>query len=491
MSGFFHKMMNSLVGVVVGIVVFGVSLFILGWNEKRAVWTAQTIGYARDEYRQLNSCIPNPSNNNALVAIEGCEPTPSDNVTDTEYLSNLGTFNIVGVLTATDEEVFSWTRNTEQYVNHEKKDGDSYTYTPMWQSVPEIYSNPNMKVNPPSWPSNFKDISRTSTRICIGSSSCSASGLSTSFVLPTLSSWQIEQAKNIGEKQDLPLNNFFTTGFSNMFNNGTVCSNTLQTWFSVHQNRCVPTPAGVVGSTQVYGDFRFKWQQRVKRPGTAVSVLALQTTNDDGTIGFKEWHNPHHSSCSYCTIGRIQNGNATGDDILNDLESENKTLTWVLRFLGWLVCWFSLAMIFAPIAIAPTIVPFIGDFLGELVSTLICALTCVIATSISMLVIAIAWLAYRPAIGVPLMCVFVAGTVGAVIFLKRHKDKRMKYTSIDAPATSQPAPAYGTQTQYPPQQQYPPQEQYPPQQQYPPQAYPPQNYAQGPYPPTNQGDVTM
>eukprot|EP01059_Diplonema_ambulator_P033234 TRINITY_DN6861_c1_g1_i3.p1 TRINITY_DN6861_c1_g1~~TRINITY_DN6861_c1_g1_i3.p1 ORF type:complete len:482 (+),score=99.21 TRINITY_DN6861_c1_g1_i3:147-1592(+) len=467
---FAKRMCDSLVGVGVGVVLFGVSLFILGWNEKRAVWTAQTIGYARDEYVQLNSCIPDSSYNNKLVAIEGCGAAPSNgDVTTADYLVNIGYSQPSGDLAVMPAVVFSWTRSSQQYVYHETESNKEYSYDPRWESSSETYKNPDMRFSPPSWPSYFNKLSRVSPKICIGSQdvNCDVTNGTSSFVLDTTSSWGGTEGARIGASENLVLNSTFSAKLNSAtFNSVSICSGYMQTNV-LNGQRCTPTAASG-GNFQTDGDFRVQWNRRVKRAGDVVSALALQVQEPDGTIGFSQWQNPHHSSCSYCRIGRFQNGNATGDDILDDLESENKTLTWVLRFVGWIVCWVSLALIFGPISVVPTLVPCIGDFLSELVKEIICAITCVIATSVSVLVIAIAWLAFRPAIGIPLLCVCIAGFVGAVLVINRNKLRREGSGSASGPV-------YDSFEQYP--KQYPPPGAY--------NDYPPVNqYAQAnPYPP--------
>ena len=193
---------------------------------------------------------------------------------------------------------------------------------------------------------------------------------------------------------------------------------------------------------------------------------------------------PHttQSGCSYCTIGTIVDGSKTGDVILDELESANKAMTWILRFVGWLVCWVGLQMVVGPVAVVPEFIPFIGDIIGGIIGSILCCLTCIVATSLSMLVIAIAWLAYRPIIGIPLICVFCLGVVAATLFIKKQREKKKAggYAPMDGNGT--------TNTTYQPSGQYPQQNTGNP---YPMQpsgnAYPPQP-AGNPYPPQPAGN---
>ena len=85
-----------------------------------------------------------------------------------------------------------------------------------------------------------------------------------------------------------------------------------------------------------------------------------------------------------------------------------------------------------PIALAPEIIPFIGDFIGGVVGKILCTITCIVATSVSLLVIAIAWLAFRPMIGIPLLILFCCGCVGAGFLLRAMKNQRKKTAAAKA-----------------------------------------------------------
>ena len=142
-------------------------------------------------------------------------------------------------------------------------------------------------------------------------------------------------------------------------------------------------------------------------------------------------HTHSQSGCSYCTIGTITEGSKSGDDILNELASANKAITWVLRFVGWLVCWFGLQLVAGPVALAPDFIPVVGDMIGGILGPILCCLTCTLATSFALLAIAIAWLAYRPLIGVPLLLVFCLGCAGTVVLVLRFQKKRRNGTSYN------------------------------------------------------------
>ena len=511
-----ERIRESLCGAIFGIFVFIGSIVLLGWNEKRSVWTAQTIGLARDDMNQLDygACTPNPIYNNKLVALEGCKVTPSDNAT---YNNMLRGVISTGIVNGSYDQVFSWKRSASQYVMHEKKSSgsssrhdDDYYYSKTWVTSSEKWLNPHAQQDcngdwhsyicnsPQAWYANMND-NEVSSYACFGSSNCTRGNFKNKFVLDkAVSSWSRGVISKFGNSVHANLMPGFwpTNGSTTIGLTAYNCGNYLRT-----VTPGIPVLCGSSMSdndlpnsrNQNWGTFKWEWSVRSKSTGTA-SGLAVQYVDPNGRYNFKEWQNPHHSSCSYCTIGSFYNENMTGQEILDRLESDNNSMTWALRFVGWFVMWLGLHLMVSPIAVAPQIIPCVGEVIGDIVGAILCAVTCVIATSLSLLVIGIAWLAYRPSIGVPLVATFCVGVGAASFIIHRHKKSRQGYgdvhNGIQCPPsvneyshiTQQPAQPYAQ-----PPGQYPPPQQYPPVDQYPPAQYPAAQYPQaGAYPPPGQ-----
>ena len=80
-----ERMKSACCGVCIGVVLFLGALGVLGWNEKRAVYTAQTIDYARSEFVQLDGCEPADASTGKLIAFQGCDPAPEEDYAPTNY----------------------------------------------------------------------------------------------------------------------------------------------------------------------------------------------------------------------------------------------------------------------------------------------------------------------------------------------------------------------------------------------------------------------
>eukprot|EP00754_Rhynchopus_humris_P051569 Rhum_TRINITY_DN9620_c0_g1::Rhum_TRINITY_DN9620_c0_g1_i1::g.34234::m.34234 len=511
-EGFGDRMCHAVGGVCVGIVFFLGSLALLGWNEKRAVYTAQTIDYARKEFVQLDTCEPTAEHTGKLIAFQGCGPAPEQGYapTDADYLADVAeSGGIQGAVYAPATAVFSWTRTTQQYVSHEytvtnsKEKTKTYKYEPKWVNKPEVYhSGPS----PPGWPTAWKTpLSQHTNLVCIGGNSTACTtGNSKAWLLQSSLSWDLSQIKSMGDKDTAAV--LSTAKVTTTFQTSTgyraiawSCDGNTMLQTQVNDQRAKCDAQIALASPSTLGDFRWSLTRRTGSKSLVVSGLAQQTKKGSA-FGLEEWQNPHHSGCSYCTIGTIVDGSKTGDVILDELESANKVTTWVLRFVGWLVCWVGLQLVVGPVAVVPEFIPFIGDIIGGIIGSILCCLTCIVATSLSLLVIAIAWLAYRPIIGIPLLCVFCLGVVAATLFIKKQREKKKAggYTPMDGSGntntTYQPAGQYPQQNTGNPYPMQPSGNAYPPQpagNPYPPQPagnpYPPQPTG-NPYPPAPAGN---
>jgi hypothetical protein len=165
------------------------------------------------------------------------------------------------------------------------------------------------------------------------------------------------------------------------------------------------------------GDVRIRFEAV---PASDVSVVALQHGE-----GFAPWTGPEGS-----TVHDLAMGVRTADQMFAALESENRTLTWILRGVGFLMMAFGLSMFFAPLAVAADVVPFVGDLL-RLGTGLFAG---VVAAALSLTTIALGWLAYRPLVGVPLLILAVA--LLALLFRAGRARREAGPTADEVPATA-------------------------------------------------------
>ena len=84
------------------------------------------------------------------------------------------------------------------------------------------------------------------------------------------------------------------------------------------------------------------------------------------------------------------------EEIFQAAESENKMMAWILRLVGFILIGMGFSGIFKPLPTLMAVVPFLGKIVGAGVGLIAWTLAAVV----SLIVIAIAWLAYRPILAI-------------------------------------------------------------------------------------------
>lgn len=136
------------------------------------------------------------------------------------------------------------------------------------------------------------------------------------------------------------------------------------------------------------------------------------------------------------TFSRLEQGTISSAEMFEHQESENNMLKWGLRLLGVLLVIGGLKGIFNFLVILLKVIPFLASIMNFGVG-LICT---VLGIAWSLIVIGVAWVFYRPLVGIPLLVV----AIGLIVWLAmRGRGKK--------PAV-QPAPAGAPQQPYGPQQ---------------------------------------
>lgn len=87
-----------------------------------------------------------------------------------------------------------------------------------------------------------------------------------------------------------------------------------------------------------------------------------------------------------------------------------------IRCLGFFMVWFGLYSLFSPIYAILAWIPLFGGLLKSVVGFAVAIATFVVAVTLSLLVIALAWVFYRPMIGVPLLLAVGAGIFSIFYF---------------------------------------------------------------------------
>ena len=112
----------------------------------------------------------------------------------------------------------------------------------------------------------------------------------------------------------------------------------------------------------------------------------------------------------------LRGGSHTADELFSLAERDNVVITWLVRLAGFLAMFLGLRMVSAPLEVVLDRVPCIGRFARDLMAGATGMVACLVAATLSLLTIAIAWLAYRPLLTFTLLAV-----VGSLVYVMKTK----------------------------------------------------------------------
>jgi hypothetical protein len=130
----------------------------------------------------------------------------------------------------------------------------------------------------------------------------------------------------------------------------------------------------------------------------------------------------------------VKPGTKSAIEMFNAAQSKNKMWTWIIRIVGAAMMFVGFQLIFAPLVVVADVVPMIGNVLGAGASLVSFIATAVLAP----LVIAIAWLWYRPLVSIIVLAVGGALAFGGYWWRARHK--AVAHRAAPESTTAAPAP---------------------------------------------------
>jgi hypothetical protein len=120
------------------------------------------------------------------------------------------------------------------------------------------------------------------------------------------------------------------------------------------------------------------------------------------------------------SIEMLSTGTVSAESMFAAAHASNKLMTWGLRLLGAVLMFVGFNLLFRPLSVLADIVPLFGTIVGA--GTGIIAL--LLSVPLSLLTISVAWIFYRPLVGVPLALAAVVGFV--FLFRKLAAQKKAK-----------------------------------------------------------------
>lgn len=402
-TGWGSKIMSSIGGVVIGVILFLVSFPVLFWNEGRAVHTAQDLAAGKGEVVSISPDKLDSGGEGKLVHVTGKADT-KDELKDDKF----GVQAIV-IRLVREVEMFQW--KEDQKKESKKKLGGGTetvtktTYKKGWSAdaiSSEQFKYKKGHTNPPM---PYQSQTWTASKVNLG--------------VYTLTPELVRQMR--GEDK-LPVNNDLLAGVPESLRDKLKVQDGYLYQAAPKDSEFVREKAATSdtsaggdyfedeadsSSSATLGDVRVQF--KVLKP-TTVSIVSRLHGNT-----FEPYKAPSGTS-----LDRLMMGDKSAAAMFEQMEAENTTMTWILRLVGFIMMAGGIALFFGPMVAIADVIPILGDILGAGIAIVAIGL----ALPLTLLTIALGWVTYRPLVGIPLMVLAVGGLVGLFMLGRSRRAAR-------------------------------------------------------------------
>jgi hypothetical protein len=354
-TGWLSRMGSSLGGVLIGIILLPCAIFLLSWNEGRAVTAATGLKRGLSTIVEVNADTVNPPNNSKLIYLNGTVTGVTPAVDPWNKLSATGLLRLQRKV-----EMYQWLeKESETKTNNvggSQTTQKTYTYSLGWAEtaynsaqfkVPAGHQNPAMPLKSQTFDAN---------PIKIGA-----------FALDKSLVHDLTNFEAVEALTQAP------AGY-------TVKGNMLY--------------KGANADQPALGDVRVTYS------AIAAQTYSIAAQQNNGTL------TTYHDAKNDYKIALIEPGVVSAQKLFADQASTEKLITWACRIGGFLLLLFGFSLIMGPLAMLVAFLPFLEGLVGF--GTFFVALG--LAIPITLITIAVAWIASRPVIGGGILLVAVAAT---------------------------------------------------------------------------------
>jgi len=362
-KGWSTRIGESAKGVVAGVALVGLSCFGLFWNEGRAVQTAKSLAEGAGLVASIGSAQVDPANEGKLVHVTG-DIKAGIRPNDAEF-----GVAVDGLRLLRRVEMFQWQEDkkteTRKTLGGSEETVTTYSYEQAWSTtpinsrefkVPDGHTNPAMRYSGATF--NGGEVTLGAFR----------PGDQVTRMLPDSQDVRVDAAMAEALRARV---------------GGPVQA--VDGRFYLGNNPSQPR----------IGDIRIGYRLV---PAGPVSVVGRQSGSDI----------TDYQTTAGDALLMVKPGTISAADMFKNAQRENVFWTWVIRFVGAFVMYLGFFLILNPLVVIADVVPVVGNVLGAGASLVSFMLTAVLAP----IVIAIAWLWYRPLISIAVLVVGAALAFG-------------------------------------------------------------------------------
>lgn len=387
-SGWFSRITDSIKAVLVGLLLFVLAFPLLWFNEGRAVSAAKSLDEGASSVVSVSADKVDAANEGKLVHTTGVART-EDVLKDSDFGISMKTIKLTRSV-----EMYQWTEKKKTEKQKKIGGGEEKTtvhrYTKAWSSKtidssdfrkPKGHHNPTMA---------YEGYTKRAQTVSLGAftlaDSVAKKIAGASLLSPDAQALEAV-TPSLRERTQLRDGAFYVTGGGKKVGDGPL-----------------------IGDLRV----RFKVVQAAE-----ISVAAKQVGSS-----LETWQSKTGN-----TIELVEMGTKAAEAMFANAKTAAATLTWILRLVGLLMMAFGVGLVFRPLVVVADVVPFVGEMLR--IGTFF--VSAAIAVPLSILTIALAWIAARPLIGGGFLLLFVGSVVGLVLLIRKRKAAR---TAAPAATTS-------------------------------------------------------
>ena len=380
-----QRVAGSAKGMVGGLLIFIIGTCLLWWNEGRSVKTAKAIGDAASNVQNVADVSKIDASLNGKLIHASAFADTKDTLVDDMFGVRERAIRLNRKV-----EYYQWVESarTEE---REKIGGGTETIT--------TYNYEKVWVSKPENSSNFKDPTYQNKNMVLATVDAKDALADNvtfgAYTLPESIKEEISGSSpaevRMTEEQLFAWDEQLHMAARNASSNASMVHTNANTVY-----------LGLSPNSPQVGDVRVTF---TKVDPADISIIAQV----DGST-FKAYKAKNGRSFQRTEMGKVD-----AADMFEHAKTENNIWTWVLRALGLLLVVGGLKGMFGLLPMLFKVLPFLGSVVDAGVG-LVCW---ILGLVWSLIVVAIAWLVYRPIMGIALLVVAIAG----IVFLKRRGKK--------------------------------------------------------------------
>lgn len=367
---------ESIKGVLFGLAFTIGACVLLFWNEGRAVQTERSLAEGRGLVVSADASRVDPSNESKLVHLNG-EVKAGAALRDADFNVTANALRLVRTV-----EMYQWKEESKSETRKTLGGGEetvtTYTYNLVWDDHridSSQFKRPDGHNNPPM---RYQRAASTARDATLGAY---RPGERVLALLPATQELRVDPAIAAALRGKVE---------------GPVQVGDGKLYLGANPNEPKPGDLRITFRTVPNGPASFIGQQ------AGADLAEYQTKAGDRLL-------------------MARSGLMSAPDMFKAAEDENRILTWIIRLVGVIVMFVGLALVLRPLVVVADVVPFIGNILGAGAALVAAVITAVVAP----LVIAIAWLWYRPLVSIIAIAIGLAVAFGLRTLAARKSAARV------------------------------------------------------------------